>query len=650
LIVETLDPEALAAFLDEVEAGGFTSSDAARTSWSGPVPPSLAAFTAATSMRIVVRDGWPYVQPSVLVSGINWWHAAGGPCLWQEGDNSKRWVTLEGILRRIDEWAAKAADGFRDLDGAALDPQYHFDAEIGAVVGIDPSGLIAGLAQDGQHGFAHVEPAAGFPVVAAGKGKGREIGGRWFYRSHVLAPPATLSDFEAAMSEKQRTLYEKQLSTQGEGLFALIWPNPHGLVALVLRVDVRDGIRHATVFRPTPISEDDRLRRAGPDAPKLRGRRVVLFGVGAIGSHLGSLLARSGLGSLSVVDGDTITPVVVVRHASADVGSAKVDAFAKLAAPFSWADVTPWRTIAWTPSAIEALIEAVDLCIDTTGNSLFAELLSRVAARAAVPMMTVALFRGGRLVRVQRQAATDRAIVERHPHWRYPEIPPPDRPEDDFVGVEVGCAAPIHNAVPAAVMAAASLGARVAIDQLTGRRQERDEIIEVLDPIERPFDQRGRHQPVPPAVMLTDVARSSMLTAAQAAHPNETGGILVGVLDGRGEPCVVETVELPPNKPSAARYVVPEGATVPAVEAARTRDGRLGYIGEWHSHPSDQPASPTDVATMVSLAEAPDVADPVLIVLRPSGGGFSLDAHVVIDARLMTAELLAMGPLAESDG
>lgn len=650
MIIETLDPEALAAFVDELEARGFAPIDEARTTWDGPVPQSLSAFTTALLMRIALRDGWPYVQPSVLVPGISWWHATGGPCLWQEGDNSKRWVTLEGILRRIDEWAAKAADGFRDFDGAALDPQFHFNAEIGSLVGIDPTGLIAGLRQDGQHGFVHVETSGGFSVVAGGKGSGRELWGRWFYRSQFFAPPATLSDFEGALSEKQRALYEKHLAIHSEGLFALVWPNPHGLVALVLRVDQDEGSRRPRVFRPTPISEEDRLRRAGPDAPRLRGRRVVLFGVGAIGSHVGSLLARSGVGSLSVVDGDILTPVVVVRHASADAGAAKVDAFAKLAEPFTWANVYPRPNIGWTPSTIETLIEGADLCIDATGNTLFAELLSRVAARAGVPMMSVALFRGGRIARVRRQAATDRSIVERHDHWRYPEIPPPLRPEDDFVGVEVGCTAPIHNAPPAAVMAAASLAARVAIDQLTDRREEHDEIIEVLDPIEWPFDQRGRHQPVPPAVMITDLARSSMLIAARAAHPNETGGILAGVLDGLGEPCVVEAVELPPTKPSAARYVVPEGATVSAVDAARTRDGRLGYIGEWHSHPSDQPASPTDVATMVSLAEAPDVADPVLIVLRQGDGGFSLDAHVVINARLVTAELLAMGPLAESEG
>lgn len=602
-------------------------------------------------MQIVLRDGWPYVQPTVQVSDIRWWHATGGPCLWQEGDNSKRWTTLEGILRRVDEWASKAADGFRDFDGAALDPHYHFQAEIRGLVGIDPVGLVGGMDQDGQHGFVHIAMSGGFPVVVGGKGPGNTLSGRWFYRSELAAPPVRLRDFEAALTEKQRALYEKQLAREREGLFVLTWPTPHGRAALVLRVDQQQAERSPVLFRPTPISECDRLRRAGPDAATLRERQVVLFGAGAIGSHLAAVLVRSGVGSLKAVDADILTPAVVVRHASTSVGVAKVDAVAKLAEPFTWSKVDTAPAAPWTSKAITELIEQSDLCVDATGNSLFAELLSRVAARADVPMMTVALFRGGRIARVRRQAAADSPIVERHGGWRYPEVPAALRREGDFVGAEVGCAAPIHNAPPAAVLTAASLAARVAIDQLTGRREEPDEVIEVLEPIESPFDRRGRYRPGPPTVMITDAARSAMVRAAAAAKPSETGGILVGVIDGHGEPCVVDAVEMRAEHPTSSRFVVPEGATIPAVEAARERDKRLGYIGEWHSHPSDQPASPTDTATMLRLAGRPGVVDPVLVVLRPErDGGYSLDAHVAIDGHLTHTRLVAMGPLAEPEG
>lgn len=648
LTVETLDPEALAAFVAELHAAGFEPVDEAHSVWEGPLRQSLRSYTTASTMRIVVHDGWPYVQPSVIVPGVRWWHATRErPCLWQEGDNSKRWVSLDGILCRLDEWAAKAAAGFRDLDGAALDPQYHFDAAGGGLVGVDAARLIGGLAQDGQHGVICLRfPAAELPVVTTGMGRAGAPWGRWFYRSSLPVPPATLDHFEAALTAKQRARYDKQLESFGDGLFMLAWPRPHGLATLILHVVENEGTRRPVVFQPTPTSQEDRLRRAGSDASTLRELRVVLFGVGAIGSHLGALLARSGLGRLTVVDGDIVTPAILVRHASGDVGIRKVEAFKKLLAPYDWTDVTTVDRTTWSPTEVTALIEGTDLCIDATGSSLFAELLSRVAGRCGTPMLSVALFRGGRLVRARRQADADTLIAERFDHWRYPEIPKGAEPDLDHVGVETGCAAPIQNAPPATVLAAAALAARASIDQLTCRREEPDEIIDVLEPIETPFDRRGRLQRGPPRVMVTDAARSTMHAAAAAAHPNETGGILIGINDGHGEPCVTEAVELPAERPTISGYVVPAGQTTLAVDAARASDHRLGYVGEWHSHPSDQPASPTDTSTMLRLTCEPGVADPVLIVVRPKQPSrFDLDSYIAIDGDLVGTRPLAMGPL-----
>lgn len=647
--IETLDPDALGAFLDELEGGGFVAVDDARTVWEGPLRDSLKPFTDAATMRIVVRDGWPYVQPTVAVAGIRLWHvSAGGPCLWQEGDNSKRWVRLDSILARLDEWAAKATGGFRDLDGAALDPQYHFDGEPVGTVGIDASAIIGGLHQDGQHGLIHLQlpPGTQLHVVAAGLGRSAPLFGRWFYRSELQVPPATLDHFEAALSSKQRSQYEKQLEAFSDGLFMLAWPTAHGLATLILRVQDKHGGRHASVFSPTPTSQEDRLRRAGPDAPALRSRHVVLFGAGAIGSHLASLLARSGLGRLTAVDGDMVTPGVEVRHAGGASGVRKVDTLVTHLARFDWTKVVPVPRSTWSPSDIAELIDGADLCVDATGNSLFAELLSRVALLAGVPVLTAALYRGGRIVRARRQAAGDMPIVGRAGHWRYPEIPKATDESDDYVGVENGCTAPIHNAPPAAVAAAASLAARMGADVLTGRCEEDDEVIDILAPIEAPFDRRGRFWPCPPTVMVTDHARAAMVAAAAAAHPKETGGILIGVLDGRGEPCVAEAVELAPERPTSAGYIVPDGATTAAVDDARLRDGRLGYVGEWHSHPSDQPASPTDVQTMVRLAETTGTRSPVLVVVCPKGHGiFDLEAYVVVGGRLTATRQLAVGPL-----
>lgn len=83
---ETLDPEALQRFIDELIDAGFVPDTSGRR-FTGALRPSLAPFTDATEMTIVIRDPWPYRQPAVHVEGIDWWHAAhDSPCLWQPGD------------------------------------------------------------------------------------------------------------------------------------------------------------------------------------------------------------------------------------------------------------------------------------------------------------------------------------------------------------------------------------------------------------------------------------------------------------------------------------------------------------------------------------------------------------------------------------
>lgn len=524
----TLDSERLAAFVSELLGAGFRAVGTHGRSFVGPIPASLGAFTDTDEMTIVIADPWPYRQPHVIVPGIEWWHAAHDmPCLWQVGDNTKRWMTLDGILERIDEWAAQAEAGFATIDGAALDPQLYFASYTNVPAAIDVDGLIGGLTQDGQHGLIHLDFITDeLAAINAGKASGR-LWGRWFYRAHIASPPRDLAAFEQALTDNQLDRLKKVLAAQAKGLFALAWPTVHGTACLVLVLEVQsDGSREAFAISPTPVSHQDRLRRAGPDSPTLESKRVVVFGVGAIGSHVASTLSRSGVGQLVIVDGDVKLPAGIVRHVGTAVGVGKATEMRDLLAPFEWTSVEILSESTWDIDKLAEIIIGADLCVDATGLTPFAELLSRVASRQSIPMATVALYRGGRVTRVRRQGPDDHPIVFRNGHWRYPAVPASLDRADDFVGAETGCAAPIHNAPPVAVTSAASLASLVAIDFLCGRMLYEDETIDVLEPIEAPFDTIGRHTPQPPTVMLTESARRSMVTAAATLHPNETGGIL----------------------------------------------------------------------------------------------------------------------------
>lgn len=130
-----------------------------------------------------------------------------------------------------------------------------------------------------------------------------------------------------------------------------------------------------------------------------------------------------------------------------------------------------------------------------------------------------------------------------------------------------------------------------------------------------------------PILRVSESAQFAMSAAALRAHPCETGGLLVGVyLDG--QPWVTSAIEIPTAESGRNHFRIPSGATQPVVRAARRVDERVGYLGDWHSHPRDLGPSPTDMATLALISvrnrRAPN---PTLIVMRRVASGYSLDAR-----------------------
>ncbi len=71
---------------------------------------------------------------------------------------------------------------------------------------------------------------------------------------------------------------------------------------------------------------DERYERTigliGEDAvKKLMGKRVAVFGLGGVGGHVAEALARSGVGALDVIDGDTVAPSNLNRQLFATVNT-----------------------------------------------------------------------------------------------------------------------------------------------------------------------------------------------------------------------------------------------------------------------------------------------------------------------------------------
>ena len=137
-----------------------------------------------------------------------------------------------------------------------------------------------------------------------------------------------------------------------------------------------------------------------------------------------------------------------------------------------------------------------------------------------------------------------------------------------------------------------------------------------------------------------------IIEAATAAHPKETGGVLLGVL-AHGRPWITAAVEVPDTDATGVYYELEGGAAPAIVDAMTLLDPRLGYLGEWHSHPADVGPSDLDAQSMRAIAADANAgcAHPVLLIARRRGSGYGLDARQLQRRRLRSLHLIDAGPL-----
>lgn len=502
--VATLDVASLDAFRTELVEAGFEPFGGDSRRWVGPITAPLRGLTPAETMRITFQDGWPYRPPLLFVTGIVSEHAVrdGELCLYQPGDESMSWLTFAGFQARIGEWVEQRERGFRPED-AILDAHLFFVTTGAALATLDLSGLKIGPRDrsgrtgelfgtwNGQRSVLRLEPSR--------PSKGHVVAGRWYYNGKlVAAPPRDLDEFRAALTKGQQTNFDRRLNNirRGDGprVLVLLWETRHGgrnALVLSASLDKNDDVA-AEALELAPNDPTTLKLRAGPDAPKLGERVVVVIGVGSIGSNVACRLSEAGVGRLRLVDGGTLRPGNVVRHA-ADYGIGSSKALATtiaVGASAPWTEVEPIAESPWSPARLLALLNGADLVVEATGMARFAELLGRVALDAQVSLVSSALYRCGHVGRVRRQIhESDTPLSERTDEERFPLIPPGHEP----IALEAGCSAAVNNASPVAVAAIAATTAEVAIDALTGTSRYGEELIDVYRPLEvEPFDRIGR--------------------------------------------------------------------------------------------------------------------------------------------------------------
>jgi proteasome lid subunit RPN8/RPN11 len=149
-------------------------------------------------------------------------------------------------------------------------------------------------------------------------------------------------------------------------------------------------------------------------------------------------------------------------------------------------------------------------------------------------------------------------------------------------------------------------------------------------------------------VWLSEGAREALVEAAARAHPREAGGVLLGVTT-RGRPWITHATEVRSRKSGSSFYELPSGARRRAVIRLRRKDARVGYLGDWHSHPQDVDPSATDRESMASVSARGDCPRPLLIIVRRRKGGYELDVRQWTWRSLRPLRVIEAGPLPDPD-
>lgn len=128
---------------------------------------------------------------------------------------------------------------------------------------------------------------------------------------------------------------------------------------------------------------------------KLAASRIAIVGCGATGSAIAALLARSGVGTVRIIDRDYVEPSNLQRQSLFDEEDAaeslpKAIAAARKIAAFNSQIIVEPQVADLTPSNVESLLAAADLVLDGTDNFETRYLVNDFAVKRSLPWIYTA--------------------------------------------------------------------------------------------------------------------------------------------------------------------------------------------------------------------------------------------------------------------
>lgn len=478
-------------FIEGMALLGFTQVEEDPRHLIGEISPNGPDHPPHFAVDIELVEGFPYFPPKVRPydgSGSRSWHQDpdGALCLYSEDDvQALPWSIPKTLVARIADWFERDQAGWPD-DPPDLDLERYFPPDPTLVIyQFDQVDHLVGrqvrLRRDSV--ALTIGLAASPPKKSRGLGPGQY---GWVIDVGELSRPfRTWEELAGLIGDPSGSIEEDVRRRRGD--------------ILLIRYS-RDGIQSVAAFRvfqnrkreiellgmtAADDSQPTRMLRAGLDVEVLRDKHVTVIGLGAVGSFLADLLARHGVGRLTLVDGDRLRPGNSARHLApvAYQGRPKVEAVEEILekAYSGLVDVVVDNRHLRIPDEAERHLVDSDLVVDATARLPTTRMLEDLANALERPLIAVYIQRDGGVVRVDRSPLRDGES-------RLHELPQLSDSQRVLLR-EGGCGDPVSPTPPSSVLAAASLGCRAATDMLTGRFELAASVAEVLNVQEEvPYD------------------------------------------------------------------------------------------------------------------------------------------------------------------
>lgn len=444
---------------------GFTESDAG---WRGPV----AHSGETTDVLITLRSRFPFQPPRVTPASpdsVAWsWHREldGSLCLVAEDDHEGLWWTeAPAFLEHVAAWFDQADSGWPgdrpDLD---LD-RYFKPSEDERLYLYDDLTRYPG-------GFVRFRPAMNNTMRIAGGTKpaksSKHTKDRFGYVADlgdVHVPPRTWDDISARINPSIDL--DRRVRNHSISIVVLIYRR--GLHNGAITLEVWPTVGGSIAVRRLRSGADTdaaRTARAGLLAPELRGCRVAVIGVGALGSYVADMLVRSGIRHLTLIDGDVVMPGNLVRHlvGPESIGLSKVKAVKQhlvARGDIAATDITQMDETLTSGDKAADLLNSHDLVVNVTADFATTALLHVTAQTLSKRIVSAAIQNDGESYRIDLLPPIDGAEplprTSVGAHQSVPEV------------FEAGCGSPVSPTPPYAVIEAAAATVRHAIGLLAGR-------------------------------------------------------------------------------------------------------------------------------------------------------------------------------------